>query len=280
MAEHPKEPAGQGDSLDDPRWDTADANSPQPLPDGEAQDPVPDEIEAYTTPCAPGPLGMVEALLKTPEALIGRVISSQFGEQLLLCTGIALFCHAVYGLIVGAYSGDVQWIAAPLKITGGTLLAVLICYPSLYIFSCLSGADIRHGQALALLGGFCALTSILLIGFAPIAFVFTVSIEALPFMGAVHLGVWLTSLWFGLRYLLRGISALRIETEAARPASGRRSTTLGGGAAMSMWVLILVATMLQMTTTLRPILGQSDRLLTSEKRFFLVHWWETMGESE
>jgi len=36
---------------------------------------------------------------------------------------------------------------------------------------------------------------------------------------------------------------------------------------------------LQLTTTLRPILGRSDDLLTNEKKFFLEHWSDTMGET-
>ena len=40
-------------------------------------------------------------------------------------------------------SGGAQLWAAPLKITVGALAAALLCYPSLYIFSCIAGADAR-----------------------------------------------------------------------------------------------------------------------------------------
>ncbi|MEZ5305226.1 MAG: hypothetical protein R3F11_31975 [Verrucomicrobiales bacterium] len=46
-----------------------------------------------------------------------------------------------------------------------------------------------------------------------------------------------------------------------------------------MFLFALVT--IQMTTTLRPILGKSDRFLTTEKKFFLVHWGEQIvGEVE
>jgi hypothetical protein len=32
-----------------------------------------------------------------------------------------------------------------------------------------------------------------------------------------------------------------------------------------------------MTTTLRPIVGRSDRFLPGEKKFFLTHWLESLG---
>jgi hypothetical protein len=31
-------------------------------------------------------------------------------------------------------------------------------------------------------------------------------------------------------------------------------------------------------TTLRPIIGRSDRFLPGEKKFFLAHWFETMNK--
>ena len=36
--------------------------------------------------------------------------------------------------------------------------------------------------------------------------------------------------------------------------------------------------MLQMGTALRPLVGTSERLLPDERRFFLVHWFETLGD--
>jgi hypothetical protein len=36
---------------------------------------------------------------------------------------------------------------------------------------------------------------------------------------------------------------------------------------------------LQMTTSLRPILGRSETLLTQEKKFFLQHWGDHFGET-
>jgi hypothetical protein len=46
-----------------------------------------------------------------------------------------------------------------------------------------------------------------------------------------------------------------------------------------VWSGIFLLVTLQMTTSLRPIIGRSDDFLTSEKKFFLQHWGDTMGES-
>ncbi len=45
-----------------------------------------------------------------------------------------LGCLLLYGLVMGSFSGGVQWWAAPAKLVGGTLLSAVICLPSLYIF--------------------------------------------------------------------------------------------------------------------------------------------------
>ena len=43
---------------------------------------------------------------------------------------------------------------------------------------------------------------------------------------------------------------------------------------LALWCLMFVLVCVQMTTTLRPLLGTSDRLLTYEKKFFVEHWWD------
>jgi hypothetical protein len=207
---------------------------------------------------------LVDALLKNPQVLYNHVRRNNFSEHILKLFKIFVACVLFYGLIVGSFSGQMQWIAAPLKIFFGTCLTALLCFPSLYILSALSGADLRPTQLASLLCGSLALTGILLVGFAPVTFVFTFSIKALPFMGAIHLLVWVISLYFGLRWLAQGLADL---------GSGNRQM-------IKIWVVILLITLFQMSTTLRPILGESDSLLTAEKKFFLSHWVESMHLTE
>jgi len=55
---------------------------------------------------------------------------------------------------------------------------------------------------------------------------------------------------------------------------------LGGSARshLKFWSMIFIVVCLQMMTTLRPIVGTSDRFLPSEKKFFLTHWAETLRD--
>ena len=203
---------------------------------------------------------LVDALLKNPDTIYQQIEHNDFDRHLAKLLLIFTVCIVFYGSIVGSFSGHIQWFAAPLKIFFGTCLTGILCFPSLYILSCISGVDLRPVQLTGLLISSLALTSILLLGFAPIAFIFTFSIKTLPFMGMIHLAIWCISLYFGLRFLNNGLTKMGSSNDVMIKA----------------WATILLVTLLQMSTSLRPILGESDSLLTAEKMFFLEHWTESL----
>ena len=105
------------------------------------------------------------------------------------------------GLSSARFSGGAQMWIAPAKLGLGTLLSVLICLPSLYIFTCLGGIDARLRSVCGALvrGGLseCAV----LIGFAPVAWIFSQSTDSVAFMGALHLAFWVIGIRFGLRLI-------------------------------------------------------------------------------
>lgn len=176
--------------------------------------------------------------------------------------GIALVSALVYGLVVGTFSGGNQLWAAPAKIAGGMLIAVLICLPSLYIFSCLSGSHARLIEVVGLVAGLLGLTTILLIGFAPVAWVFSQSTTSLAAMGALHLAFWFVATLFGWKFLRNGFAHLSAKSNGI----------------MNIWFVIFVLVCLQMTTALRPIVGTSNTLLPAEKKFFTAHWLNVLNQ--
>ena len=169
---------------------------------------------------------------------------------------VSIVFAAFYGLIVGSFSGGVQWWAAPAKVAGGMVVTAAICLPSLYIFACLCGSTARLHEVAGALGGLLALLTLLLIGFAPVAWLFSQSTESVAMMGFFHLLFWAVAARFGIRFLL---SAFR--------QFGLRSET-----GLNTWVIIFLLVSLQMTSALRPIIGTSPHLLPQEKKFFAVHW--------
>ena len=208
-----------------------------------------------------GGLELLAALLKHP----GQIIHELHGERRpalgLWLMLFALAAMALYGVVVGSLTGGTQFWIAPVKLVLGTFLSVLICLPSLYVFDCLGGNDVRfHTIAGALAAGVC-LNALLLIGLAPVAWIFSQSTDSTAFMGALHLLFWLIGLSFGLRLI---------------GATSRFRSKQGRGHLKS-WSLIFILVCLQMTTTLRPIIGRSDSFLPREKKFFLTHWLNSLG---
>lgn len=208
-------------------------------------------------------MSVVENLLKKPGRLLHECGRSGVSVPIRLAFA-ATACLGVFGFLLGTFSGGDQLWAAPLKISLGMLAALLICLPSLYVFSALAGIDARLGQITVLLLLMAGLTGLLLVGFAPVVWVFSQSTDSVGFMGFLALVFWLISLGFGARLLFRAADALQ--------AGSRSYLTL-------WWTIFLVVT-LQMSTSLRPIIGAAETFLPTEKRFFIQHWTSSLTSSE
>ncbi|HEX3626592.1 MAG TPA: hypothetical protein VH280_14350 [Verrucomicrobiae bacterium] len=223
------------------------------------QNPTPPIIPiAAEDPTEPIPhaIAAIEALLRQPLRLsiqlrkpgAGRLI----GQMLLITIG----CSLVYGVVVGTFAGGPQLWAAPAKIAGGLILSAGICLPSLYIFTCLSGSRARFVEVCGFLAGLLMLMTILLVGFAPVAWIFSQSTDSAAWMGGLHLAFWGIATLFGVRFLKQGFSRTEAKSQAG----------------VNIWVIIFLLVALQMTTALRPIVGKSDTFFPAEKEFFIAHW--------
>ena len=166
-------------------------------------------------------------------------------------------------LVAGTFSAGTQLWAAPVKIAGGLLVAAAICLPSLFIFTCLSGAQARLAEVCGLLAGLLMLMTILLVGFAPVAWIFSQSTESVAWMGALHLTFWLVATLFGVRFLKHGFTHASARSQAG----------------VNVWIIIFLLVAVQMTTALRPILGKADTFFPVEKKFFIAHWYDTVAHS-
>lgn len=222
---------------------------PPPLPT-----PQPDErfvLRPMESPIQP--FSVVEALLKHPGRILFELRGTHAAKICVSLLVTALVCLGVYGVVAGSLTGGAQLFEAPAKILLGSFLCALICLPSLFIFLCLGGADVKLRSVAGNLLASVSLTSLLLLGFAPVAWVFSQSTDSIAFMAVLHLVFWTIALAFGLRLI-------------------------GGGPRTSkVWVGIYIIVCLQMMTALRPIIGHSDTFLPKEKQFFLMHMAETLN---
>ena len=223
------------------------SNNPPALPLGSHPD---DQKPIHNTAAA------IESILRNPRRVFFQL--RQPGQMKLIAgfLAIILVCSAIYGFIIGTFSGHDQLWAASVKVAIGLLISALICLPSLYIFACLSGSEARLTEVCGLVAGLLTLLTILLIGFAPVAWIFSQSTNSVAAMGTLHLLFWLIATIFALRFLKTGFAHSN-----AKSNHGIR-----------VWALIFVLVMLQMTTALRPLIGTAPTFLPEEKKFFVSHW--------
>lgn len=201
-------------------------------------------------------------LLKRPLDIIYTVETKQQvpWKTLLL---IPLLGILVTAFVIGTFSGGHQLWAAPAKMIGGIAFAALICTPSLIIFSNLAGLQLRPQTLITLLLSILGITSILLLGFAPVIWLFSTASGSAPFFGFLCLALWIICLAFGLRLVRRCCVAL-----------GAHSSHH-----IAVWTTVFILVTLQMPTTLRPIIGKSDTFIkTDEKLFFLQHWMQCLSD--
>jgi hypothetical protein len=215
--------------------------------------PLPEKLDFKT---------LFEALLRRPQALVTRLAEPNHGATGRFAIMAVLFI-LLFGFVLGCFAKHEQLWAAPAKVTAGLLFSGLICFPSLYIFATLAGARVSISQLAACLAGALALAGLLLLGFAPAIWIFAESTDSLGFMGTLAVGSWIVAVFFSLRFLKSVIFA----------TGGTQQGPL------FIWSVVFLLVTLQMTTSLRPILGRSEKVLTQEKKFFLQHWGDTFDGS-
>lgn len=210
----------------------------------------------------PGLRELFDALLRSPQHLAEGFETTNFKNVFFKLLGIAIVSLLTFGFVLGCFSRNDQLWAAPVKVLGGMLFAALICFPSLYVFSTLAGARFSPKSMLLSLTGAVALGGMLLLGLAPALWIFVESTSSFGFMGFLCVLSWVVSLFFALGFI--------------------KSCTRSAGAVshgpVLVWSMLFVLVTLQLSTTLRPLLGESEQFLQlGEKRFFLEHWTLTAG---
>ena len=141
-------------------------NEPPPIPKPESVKP---QVDTSLT-------SVFEGLLKSPKNLIAGIneskTSGSFTSKLLI---LALVGFVIFGVTMGSFSFHEQLWAAPLKTLLGLTFSSIICLPSLYVFSALTGTSLGIKEIIQGMAGALALIAALLLGFTPVLWVFSQS---------------------------------------------------------------------------------------------------------
>jgi len=207
---------------------------------------------------------ILDDLLKRPATLVYQLSRTSPFKLYFALTCISIFCMLAYGFVTGMFSSGHQLWAVPLKFLMIAVFTSLICLPSLYIFTCLAGCQQGFLLVAGLLLLLVSLTGLLLIGFVPVTWIFSISTHSIVFMGILHLLTWIVSVYFGTRLLFVAFMILN-----QRPVH-----------VLQIWAVIYFLVVMQMATTLRPLVGEWQGFKQSEKKFFFTHWKETINAPE
>lgn len=214
----------------------------------------------------PKPENIVTALLKSPETVIEVIASGKnaLGGGAVLLAAAVVF-HSLFGLAMGLFGGGPVALMDMVKVPLTAVCALLLCYPALYVFACVGGAPLTFARAFVLGASCLALLGLILVGLAPVAWLFSVSTESVPFLTMLVVFIWAVAASFVVGFIAKLQGHVMF-----RQAAGIKT-----------WFFILALVTLQMATCLRPMLVKPEAgWWTGGKMFFLSHFGSTFDAPE
>lgn len=205
-------------------------------------------------------------MLKAPQSLTQRIRDDDrlvlLAVQLLIW---GLIFHAFYGFALALFDSFGTASVASVKAALIVLCSVTLCLPSLYVFSCVAGLPITVTQAVALAASVPAMTGLILLGLAPVSWLFSVSTDSLWFVVVANLLAW----WLAVTFSCRFFALLNMGGALGKPVG------------LNWWLVIYIVVSLQMTTTMRPLLRMPEAgWRASEKKFFITHFRDSVCRKE
>ena len=201
-------------------------------------------MEPTTPPETPQPVRLTAAfhdLLSRPTAILERAAGTGAQASLSLLAGSVLL-WALYGAAAGFFQGGPQILVAALKAPLIILLTLLLCSPSLFVFSAMAGTRWTARTFLAVLAGFAGTLGMVLLALLPVSWLFSASSRHLATAMVFQFLLWLVALALARKFLRQALEAL-----------GSRL------AALTLWLGLFCLVSLQVTTMLRPVLLEKAR---------------------
>ena len=205
---------------------------------------------------------------------------------------IIVLLGAVYGVFMGVYgmsSREVleyrQMVSSMWKVPALFLLTLLICFPSLYVFSTLLGSRLSFVATLKTLLGIVAITVTVLASFGPIVAFFSLSTENYPFMKLLNVAFFGVAGLLGVGALLKALRFLL----GPPPVPVNLPPVIGPTAVaredrqikrvFRIWILLYALVGAQMGWVLRPFIGDPHTPFAwfrARQANFFIDVWQTI----
>lgn len=192
------------------------------------------------------PLSTAGALLRAPGGVWRDVAAGERPlSRAFALLAVAVALSAGYGVVIGLWEPGWQTLFAAAKLPIVLAGAALLCTPTLHVFSAIGGSRLTLPRTAAFALCAAASASLVLLAFAPIAWLFGVSSGRWGFMLLLHLGVGLVAAVHGLRGLAAARRYLAARGDGSAPPAGVLGT----------WSVLVMLVGLQLAWLLRPILS-------------------------
>jgi hypothetical protein len=158
---------------------------------------------------------------------------------------------AAYGFVTGLSASFWQALSSAVKMPLLFVATMAFCLPALYFFSlALLGTQLRIMQVAAVVLVGIGVTSLLLLGLAPVTFFFVLTSSNYPFFQLLAVVFVAVSACIGLLYLWRGMTLVDPDRTAAMGRIGRMI--------LAVWLILYAFVGSQMTWRLTPLVGDPD----------------------
>lgn len=178
-----------------------------------------------------------------------------------------LFLGVSYGAFMGLFAGlrggagsIAQLLTSMVKVPALFLLTLIVTFPSLYVFSALSGSRLQFKDTLRLLLAAIAVNLTLLASFGPVTGFFTLSTESYPFMILLNVFFFAVSGVIGLGFLRKALGTVFAGPVTVPPTNAAATpipaaTTDPASRVFQIWTFIYAIVGAQMGWVLRPFVG-------------------------
>ncbi len=188
---------------------------------------------------------------------------------------------ALYGAIIGSFSGPLQVVASAIKLPALYLITLAVCLPNLYFLDTIAGSRRRFEQYLALLLTTMALIGLLLFGFAPVTLFFRLSINDYKFFKLLNVAIFAFTGLLGVGFFYRGLQFLdRLDSSSSDSSNAELSKIRIG--IIRAWLVLYALVGCQLGWILRPFFGapgQPFQLFRELESNFYLHLFKVIAEA-
>ncbi|MBI5360027.1 MAG: hypothetical protein HZA48_05535 [Planctomycetes bacterium] len=171
----------------------------------------------------------------------------------------AIVISFIYGAVMGFFAGGAQVLYSALKFPIAVVACYFICLPTFYIFSSILSSRYSIAQSMAILLCMTVPAVLLLLGFAPIVWFFSISTGTAGFMFLLHGIVFAIATAFGILYLYDCVGYINYISK------GAGDTNM---AFLNVWMVIYLTVQCQLLSYLGPFISAGEKMFIFRKGFF------------